>query len=203
MPQYFLSFTAAGSLMKSECSLIVERFIDLRCWERVADEIIEQNLLQSRTKNTAKRIGSELIKRLKKLSEEELGFYGVANYKDQGYLLWLAICRCYRFLGELAAELLHERFVTLQISLNHEDYNYFFTQKAALNEKLANLSERTQTTLRQSAFKIMRDAELLTRDNLILPAMMSKELARLLAHGDGQEFLYFPIFNADVAQLIQ
>lgn len=200
---YLLSFTAAGSLLKQESLLIVERFLALGCWETTSNEVVEQNLLQSRTASSAKRIVGELVKRLKTLSDAELRYLVDTNYQDRGYLLWLAICRCYRFLGELAVEVLRERFISLQVTFNHEDYNYFYTRKAQSNSKLAKLSDSTQYKLRQTTFKILRDADLLSNENIITPPIMSKTLAQLIANNNKNEFLFFPIFEADVARLLQ
>lgn len=190
-------------MLKPESSLIAERFLAHGNWQVTQAEVLEQNLLQSRTASSAKRIVGELVKRLQRLNNAELQFLVDANYEEKGYLLWLAICRCYRFLGEFAVEVLHERFITLQITLNHEDYNYFFTHKAAYNEKLAKLSESTQYKLRQTTFKMLRDVELLSSENIITPAVLSKELAKLIAQGNPNEFFYYPIFEADVARLLQ
>lgn len=199
---YLLSFTAAGSLLKAESVLLAERFLALSDWEEVQAALVEDNLLQSRTESSAKRIGRELVKQLQQLDENELKFLITSGYQDQGYLLWLAVCRCYRFLGEFAVEVLHERFVALQATLSLEDYEYFYTRKSSLNEKLANLSGSTQYKLGQVTFKMLRDAELLADGNIIVPAVMSKNLAALIAKNDAREFSYFPIFEADVSRLI-
>lgn len=203
MSFYHLSFTAASSLLVSESRLLIERFIVLGEWGLVAEEVIEQNLLQTRTLSSARRVGRELIKRLTQLSRYELEFFSKANYQDKLYLLWLAVCRCYKFLGQLAVEVLHERFVTLQMTFNYEDYNCFYDQKAALNDRLLNLRESTQKNLRLATFKILRDAELLNDNNIIMPAMMTKDLAKVITKKDANEFFYFPIFEADVARLLQ
>lgn len=200
---YRVSFTAAGSLLRQESMLVTEHFLALGNWEAAAQEVVGQNLLQSRTASSAKRIVREIISRLQCLSLEELQFLITATYRDKGYLLWLAICRCYRFFGELAVEVLHERFVSLLITFSHEDYNYFFTQKTVIDSKLASVSETTQRKLRQVTFKMLYEAELLTEDNLIVPAQLSQELIRLIISSNPNDFLYFPIFEADVARLIR
>jgi hypothetical protein len=50
---------------------------------------------------------------LRKLLPEELDYLASADTVEQRYLLWLAICRHYRFVGDFAVNVVREKFGSL------------------------------------------------------------------------------------------
>ncbi len=48
----------------------------------------------------------EIVSRLQTLNDEELRFLVGADNREQGYMLWIAACRRYTFIGEFAVEVL-------------------------------------------------------------------------------------------------
>jgi 5-bromo-4-chloroindolyl phosphate hydrolysis protein len=83
-----MSFTTGG-LFQRESVGMAEQYLKLRNWNKVRDEVMAENLLQTRTINTAKRVCSEIISRLKMLDENELDYLITASHRKKGCLLWL------------------------------------------------------------------------------------------------------------------
>jgi hypothetical protein len=195
--RYSMSFTT-GSLFHRESVKLAALYLELGGWNAVRDKVIAENLLQTRTLNTLKRVCREVISRLKTLSAEDLDFLVEANHQEQGYLLWLAVCRRYRFIADFAVEVLRERYISLKADLNHEDFDSFFNRKLEWHSEIDEVRPATRSKLRQVLFKILREADLLTANNMINAAMLSPRLLNLIPHSSRRDILYFPVFKSDL-----
>ena len=192
-----MSFTA-GSIFFQESVKVAELYLEFGDWDETKNYIIHQNILQARTLNTSKRICTEIISRLKTMNKQELEFLLDSSSQDQAYLLWLAICRRYQFIGDFAIEVLRERFISLKTDLNYIDFDSFFNQKSEWHVELENIKPSTRYKLRQVLFKILREADLLTEKNLINVATLSPNLIEIICRNDKQEILYFPLFESNL-----
>ncbi|MAT50828.1 MAG: hypothetical protein CMK32_06570 [Porticoccaceae bacterium] len=195
--RYRISFTA-GSLYHLESVKLVELYLSVKDWEKVRDQALSSNLLQSRTESTAKRTCREAIARLKTLSGEELIFLSEANHQDQAYLLWIAVCRLYRFIADFAVEVIRERFLSMKLDLTFEDFDAFYNRKSEWHDELDDASASTRAKLRQVLFRILREAGLLGKDKAIHAVLLSPGLVELIRQNNPDEFMYFPAFEADI-----
>jgi hypothetical protein len=126
-----------------------------------------------------------------------------ANPQEQSYLLWLAVCRRYRFIADFAVEVLRERYITLKTDLSHEDFDSFFNKKSEWHAELDEIRPATRNKLRQVLFKMLRDADLLTANNTITAAMLSSRLLEVIPHGHRRDVLFFPAFESDLMGVSQ
>jgi hypothetical protein len=192
-----MSFTT-GSLFHRESVELAALYLDLGDWNTVRDKVIAENLLQARTRSTLKRVCHEVISRLRTLSPGELEVLVEGSHQDQAYLLWLAVCRRYRFIADFAVEVLRERYISVKIDLTHEDFDSFFNHKADWSLELEEITTRTRGKLRQVLFKMLREADLLADDNKILAAMLSPRLLGLFYQGRLRDVKYFPVFESEL-----
>lgn len=192
-----MSFTTGG-LFHRESVEVAALYLDLGDWDAVRDKVIAENFLQARTLSTLKRICREIISRLGTLGPSELEFLVESSQQEQAYLLWLAVCRRYDFIADFAVEVLRERYITLKSDLTHEDFDSFFNGKSEWHFELDEIAPATRDKLRQVLFRILREADLLTANNIILAAMLSPRLLCLIQQGGGREILHFPVFESDV-----
>lgn len=195
--RYSMSFTT-GSLFHRESVKLATLYLTLSDWNAVRDDVIRKNILQARALNTLKRICREVISRLKTLNARELDFLVDANHQEQGYLLWLAVCRRYKFIADFAFEVVRERYITLKADLSHEDFDSFFNRKSEWHSELDEVRPATRNKLRQVLFKMLREADLLTANNMINAAMLSPRLIDVISHGNRRDVLYFPAFESDL-----
>lgn len=196
-----MSFTT-GSLFHQESVHLAAIYLELCDWKAVRDRVVEHNLLQTRTLNTLKRTCREIISRLKLLSSNEINFLVEASHQDQGYLLWLAICRRYEFIADFAVEVVRERYVSLKWDLKHEDFDTFFSRKTEWHEELDIIASTTRSKLRQVLFKMLQEADLLSSNNNIIAATPSPRLLETIKLGSGKEVFYFPAFDADLGKMM-
>lgn len=193
--KYSMSFTT-GTLFHQESVSLAGLYFKKGDWNEVRNEVIARNLLQARTTNSAKRICREICSRLKHLYKDELKLLVEGDHQEQAYLLWLAVCRRYRFIYDFSAEVIIERFLTLSYDLNYEDYDAFFNAKMEWHEELEKVTTTTRNKLRQVMFKMLREAELLNSDNSIIPAMLSSRLVNVISSYSNQDLHVFPVMEA-------
>ncbi|MBE0507003.1 MAG: DUF1819 family protein [Marinospirillum sp.] len=198
--KYSMSFTT-GSLFHHESVKLAELYLELGDWRSVRDKVVADNLLQSRTQSTLKRICREVISRLRTLTQNTLEFLITASHQEQAYLLWLAICHRYPFIADFAVEVLRERYITLKSDLTHEDFDSFFDQKAEWHLELDQITPATRKKIRQVLFRLLREADLLTGDNRIHAALLSPQLLQIIHQGSHREVLYLPIFESELKEM--
>ena len=195
---YLMSFSTGG-LFLTESIKLVECFMRLADWSRVREHVLAINLLQVRASSTGKRVVGEVILRLKELSPEELALLLHGDSQEQSALLWIAVCRHYRFIGEFACEVLRERYLSLRPDLRNDDFDAFYNRKSDWHPELEQLSQTTRKKLRQVLYKIMRDAHLLVEGDRINPPLLSDRLLATLAPEKRlQDLQFFPVFEADI-----
>ncbi|MCW5600023.1 DUF1819 family protein [Nitrosomonas sp.] len=192
-----MSFTTGGLFHRESAKLAV-LYLNLGDWNSVHDKVITENLLQTRTLNTLKRVCSEIVSRLRTLSQGELEFLVEGSHQEQAYLLWLAICRRYKFIADFAVEVLRERYITLKADLTFDDFDSFFNRKSEWHLELDEITPATRSKLRQVLFRILHEADLLTTNNMINAAMLSPRLLEMIHQGNRRDVLYFPVFESDL-----
>jgi hypothetical protein len=195
--RYSMSFTTGGLFQRESAKLVV-LYLNLGDWNSVHNKVITENLLQTRTLNTLKRVCREVVSRLRTLSQDELEFLVESNHQEQAYLLWLAICRRYKFIADFAVEVLRERYITLKADLTFDDFDSFFNRKSEWHLELDEITPATRSKLRQVLFRILHEADLLTTNNMINAAMLSPRLLKMIHQGNRRDVLYFPVFESDL-----
>ena len=176
--KYRLSF-GTGNAYINESSLILKKYLENKDWKETEKYNIENNILQTNSFSSAKRIFREISLRLKSLSNEEQEFFIKSNYVDQSILIWISICRTYKFIGDFSSIIISEKFNSYQLEINYNDFNYFFEKQIVFHEELSLLKDSTRKKLRQVIFRIMKDLNLLSKNMEITPLMPSVELKKI------------------------
>ena len=195
--RYRLSFTTGGLFLR-ESTAVAACFLALRDWQKARDQARQENMLQVRTAAAATRISKEVTARLELLDVEEVEALVDLNMRDQAYLLWVAVCRRYTFVRQFATEVLREHHLSLRRELSFGDYDNFFNSKALWHSELDELTPSTQKKLRQNLFRMLREADLISEQHLIQPALLGPQLAKLLAHGGEGDLMVFPISDTEI-----
>ncbi len=197
--RYSLSFTT-GSLFHPESVKLAALFLEFKDWNAVRERVLADNLLQARTLNTSQRVCREILSRLKTLDIGELDLLVHGSTQEQGYLLWIAVCRRYRVIADFAREILRERFISLQTDLHDEDFDAFLRAKSAWHPEFDKIRPATKTKLRQVLFKMLREADLITPNRTIHGALLSRPLLEAIARENRQDVLLFPAFESEIKE---
>jgi hypothetical protein len=197
--KYAMSFTTGGLFYVESLSLLDLYHGD---WDDVSRKALEQNTIQSRVVSTAKRVLREIISRLKTLTGEELELLRQGSANEQKYLLWLGVCRRYLFICEFASEVIRERYLTLKHDLPAEEFEIFYNAKEQWHEELEKIAVSTRNKLRTVLYRILREAEIIDANNLILPAMLTDELINTIAKHNANDLMIFPISDIDLQRAV-
>lgn len=189
--RYALSFTT-GALLAREAAVLAPVYIEQRDWERVRALAVKGNLLQARTHRTGVRLASETVQRLSALADDEVDLLIEATASGRAHLMWAAACRRYEFIGEFAEEVVRERFLRLASTLDYSDFDSFVRAKALWHEELAEIKDSTLQRLRSNVFKMLREAELLSKTGEIMPAVLSERVAAVLSARSPSDLRFFP-----------
>ena len=194
---YILSFIGAG-LASSGSIKIAEVYMQLGDWEAVKEKVKSENLLQGRTQSSIQRTFQELAPRLQQLTADQLALLVEGNLLEQKQLLWYAICKRYVYIREFAVEVLHEKYLRFDYTLTEFDYNAFFNRKADWHDELDRMKESTRTKMRTVLFRMLREADLISSDHVIIPAILSPRMIDLLGPDAPLSWQIFPLSLSDV-----
>jgi hypothetical protein len=196
---YSMSFTSA-TLAYRESITVAETYMQLGEWNGVRDKVNSENLLQMRTSNATRRICREVISRLKQLTPAQLEFVLHGTRPEQNYVLWLALCKRYRFIYDFAVEVLREKYLRLNPALTPEDYDAFFYRKAEWHPEVERVPDVTRNKQRRFLYHALRDAELISKDHHILPALLTPALAAAIKADDPAHFTIYPVSDLDIRE---
>lgn len=182
---------------------MAERYLVLGDWAQTRAEVRSGNLLQARTASAAKRISIELFGRLELLDTEELETLVKGNLRERGYLMWAAVCRRYAFIRDFAIEVLREYHLSRRHQITPSDYEAFYNGKALWHAELDEIAPSTQQRLRHGVFQMLREADLLSEQGLIQPALLPPHIARLLARNGRENLLVFPATDSEIQRWLQ
>lgn len=197
---YKISFTSGG-LFNRDAIKVADLYLLMKDWDLVKKEVTEKNLLKARTQSSLVRTTRELLQRLQSLTEKQLQILVEGSRKEQNQILWLAVCKQYVFVREFAVEVMREKYLRLDWEISQAEFDTFFYNKAEWQAELAKTKETTRKKLRQVLFRMMTEAEIISSANLILPAMLSPQVAWAISEDDAAYFSVFPISEADVRKL--
>lgn len=176
---YSLSFTTS-SMRKHESLKLAELYLQYRNWKSVRDYVIENNILQQRTTRSSKKLCQELISRLRQLADEELIYLVKCPEIEKSIILWIAVCRRYRFISDFSMEVVREHLLTLKHHLDHADFEVFFSSKLNIYEELDSISISTKRKVRQVIFRMLQEVNLLDQNGRLNAIVPSSQMLALI-----------------------
>ncbi|MCV2894507.1 DUF1819 family protein [Lentibacter sp. XHP0401] len=190
--KYRMSFSTGG-LFVNESIALAEHYRSGESWAKSQERLLEMGITALPKLSSQARSLREIYTRITYLSEAERVFLvEKADRQEQQAILWLGVCRTYRFIREFAVEVIQDRYQSWRLELGHETFDRFLADKAEWNEHLAQLSPSTCAKLRQVMFRIMREAGVLNEDDNIQAIWLSPGLKTLISEVDPQDLLVFP-----------
>jgi hypothetical protein len=189
-----LSLTLRPAMIH-ENLIIAQQYNKFKDWTQVRDEVLGNNLLQARTQSTLKTIYSEVSKRLKNLTDDELALMTQSEI-DVKHLVWLAICRQYLFTYQFVVEVLSEYFDKSRFQLYSEDYDAFLNAKAQWHKNLDSITQNSRYKSQQIMFKMLVECGLMTKEKEILHQHLSPKLRTLIQQTNDRDLAIFPgVYN--------
>jgi hypothetical protein len=179
---YKIGFTRPT--LQREAVLTAQLYLESRAWKEVWTEVSRDNLYQTRTARAGEVTFGELRKRLSLLNDEQIELLAADYTQDVRQLVWISICKQYPFVGDFTLEVVTPAFQSGRYEVNYDDYSYFFHNKADWHPELEKVSDKTRSNARQWIFQMMRQCELLTDDNKLIPQMVSSAIQNCSPESD-------------------
>lgn len=189
--KYRMSF-GTGGLFLNESVAIARLYQELGDWAAVKKAAAAEGVIPFRKQSSVARSVREIANRLEVLKVDEIDLLCHGDYADQLSVLWLALCRGYRFIGEFAVEVLSERYLSFRTHITYDDFDAFYAAKAEWEPEIDGISISTREKLRQILFRLMREAGILNQGDHICRALLSPSFTALMAQSDPYELRYFP-----------
>ena len=189
--KYKVSFTTGG-LYFQEAIKIASLYLQCHDWTSVTEKVKKENFLQARTGNSVVRTSREVIQRAQTLTEDQLTLLVEGNLADQKQILWLAVCKHYSLIFEFATQIIREKVFHLNFQIELIDWDTFFYSKAEWNDELDQLTVSTKEKLRQVVFRMLHEADILSKENKIQPAVLSPRVVNVIKNEDADLLAIFP-----------
>lgn len=190
--RYRMSFSVGG-LMLNETLAIAKAYRPGEAWACARERLLAQGASSLPKLASQTRALREVYDRIGYLSDAERYYLSAeADRAGQQAVMWLAICRTYRFVREFAVEVINERYQSWRLDLGHEVFDRFLADKAECDPSLAALSSSTAAKLRQVLFRILREAGLRSAEGRIQPIWLSGHMKRLIEESNPADLRIFP-----------
>lgn len=189
---YKMSFSTGG-LFLNETLAVAQLHEAGEPWSATITRALTEGSTSLPKAASQRRTLREIVNRVSTLNANEIVYLlEEADRSDQQSLLWVATCRAYRFVREFALEVMREKYLSFHLDLPLESFDILYDAKAEWNEGLAGISPSTRAKLRQVLFRMMREANIISDDNRILTAYVSRRLKALLERECPEDLLLFP-----------
>ena len=189
--KYSLSFTSIGA-RRFETAEVARAFVDTPDWTEVRRRIVEDDIISLNKESTRKRVGAEIIKRLRMLDADEVTFLADAIDDDQLAMTWLAICRTYPVLYSFSTDVVAARFSNMVPDVPRTAWAAFVDEQSVDHPELARLTEKSLKQLEFRAFGMLRECRLLDNAGNITPLYPSARFADLIRERAPQDIELFP-----------
>ena len=189
--RYSLSFTSIGT-RRPETAKVARAYVDCLDWAEVRRRIVEDNIISLNKDSTRKRVGSELIKRLRMLDADEVTFLADAVDDDQLAMTWVAICRAYPVLHSFSTDVVAARFAKMVPDVPRTAWAAFIDEESIDHPELARLTDKSRKKLETRAFGMLRECRLLDDAYNIIPLYPSPRFTTLIRERAPWDIEMFP-----------
>ena len=190
--KYRMSFSVGG-LMLNESLVIAQGYQPGESWASARERLLAQGASSLPKLASQTRALREVYDRIGHLSDAERQYLSDdADRAEHQAMMWLAICRTYRFVYEFAVEVINERYQSWRLDLGLEVFDRFLAEKTECDPSLAELSSSTCAKLRQVLFRILRESGLISVEGRIQPIWLSGRMKRLIEENNPVDLRIFP-----------
>lgn len=183
----------SGSAARIAESLDTARiYLETRDWAETRRCVVEENVYQLNTDSSRKRIASELIKRLRTLTDKEVEFFVSSYGDDRKAMLWIAICRTYPFVRELSTRVIADRWERTVSDYTLGAYEAFFEEEAGIHSELSDMTEAGKKKMRNQITRMLVECGLITEEGEITPLRIGPMLRSALDEDHLDDLECFP-----------
>ena len=119
---------------------IAKRLQSGKTWKELKADMLEEGLMPQKTLTGRKRVLDEIHYRLQHLHPEEMELLSNTELSTGRLLIHLASCRAYPFLREFVIQVLREKVLVLDLTLEVYEFERFWEQEAQTRPEVERLS---------------------------------------------------------------
>jgi hypothetical protein len=192
---YRLSFTGA-SFFLHETIILANLCLEYDDCAKALNHLLSSEILD-RSKSTVKRESSEIILRLNNLPNTLLERLASIDPDDAKVILLYAIMKTYPIIKEFCLEILYEKSLIMDNTLQEYEINAFWRRKEEEQEVLHEKSDATKKKLKQVMFKILADAGILssTKEKAIVKPYINDVTAKMILEDSDESYLRALLMN--------
>lgn len=157
---YSFSFIT-GALFLRESVDVARVLVNEPEWQRARTIISGDNLLRQRSRASETRLLREIRYRLEKFTPGELAFFPAAEPRDQAQLLFIAVCRHFRFIQEFVDNVIRLRVQSFDHQLYPGDFQRFLDDRSLEHPEIDKLSDKSRAKIRQVILRMLVEAGLM------------------------------------------
>ena len=154
--KYSTAFTA-GALLLSETEVVINSLNNYDSFLK-GEEDFDVMLLPINAESSRKRIGSEIIKRLKVLPDSSfIELFNNSDAINKKLILFYAVCKSYPVILDFIIEIVVNKWNNLDLELNVEDFQSFLFIKADYHPELTRITDKTKYKAGQVSIKMLKE----------------------------------------------
>ena len=168
------------------CMDIAKRLQTGKTWKELKADILQEGLMPQKTLSGRKRVLEEIHYRLQHLNSVEMELLSNTELSTGRLLIHLASCRAYPFLREFVIQVLREKVLVLDLTLQVFEFERFWEQEAQLHPEVDRLGIVSKNQIRRAIYRFLVELGILEsvkQPNLQTP-WVSKELGEILKNDD-------------------
>ena len=147
--KYSLSFTAS-SLRPELARIVAETYLNCGDWQEVRRRVLDDNLLQARSRGSAVRMEGEIRQRLQTLTREQLVILAEASVDSRRAVAWLSVVKLNPFVFNFAAGSLRTKMEAHDTVVRPSDYEEFLASESAAHPEVLALTPITKAKIRHA-----------------------------------------------------
>ncbi|GAA1088619.1 DUF1819 family protein [Tsukamurella spumae] len=195
---YRLSFTTGG-LLVNESAAVAGLLLSEGDASRAWSVAVERNVVQQRIRSSTVRVTSEAVRRLAAVPRAGLRIIADGPGVQSRILLWVAACARYRLLRDFGREVLRDRLLAERPLVEPDDFETFWNVQSAWVDALRDAAPSTRVKLRQTTFRMARDAGFLDEAGRVLAAALTSDTAQVISELDASLVMSLPLHHGQLA----
>lgn len=198
MGKYNLSFTAATLRLYNFMRLA--KAVEGISGEIKSDSLDPNEILGKGNARSNKRELNEHLKRYNALTAPQRRLLADSDADGAKQIAFLGLCKANRFMRDFVVEVVREKTLVFDYSLEDVDLTSFINRKSELHPEINSFATSTMKKAKQHVFKILEEAGIIdnVKNRAILPQWVSPKLAKAIVEDNPEYLKVFLVSEKDI-----
>lgn len=181
---YSTAFSAGGSLLFKEAEALVRQIDDVESFI-LSQKKLDYSALPVNSEASKKRLGNEVVKRLRSLEDSQLiERYINGSKTDKLLILFYAACKQYLLITEFMLDTVLNKWHHLDFEIGAPDFKNYLYKQMDKHHELENLSPLSISKLSSAVMTMLKELGMNKDGKLHKKEFSPTILRRIAANGD-------------------